>query len=209
VRVALLQEEVQTQPVTGRPEDARDRALAAPAAAQDAGPAQGAPAQQASAPIEPERLALAREYVRESHIDAVMRAAFANLGKQMPQLAAENAADARARQFMSSFSAGMDAATPMLVDMMIETTARVFTVQELKDLVAFYGSPTGQAMVAKMPTMMQQITPMIFQMMPKVYTVAEADFCQHETCTDADHAIFQRLEASLRARLGQPNVRPQ
>jgi len=177
-------------------------ALAAPAAAQDAGPGPGAsPADQAAAPVDPERLALARDYVRESHIDAAMRGVFANLAKQMPQLAP---ADARARQFMSSFGVGMDAAVPMLTDMMAETTARVFTIQELKDLVAFYGSPSGQSMVAKMPMMMQQITPMVFQMMPKVYTVAEADFCRRQTCTDADHALFQRLSSSLRARFGPP-----
>jgi hypothetical protein len=57
--------------------------------------------------------------------------------------------------------------------------------------------------------MMKQITPMVFQIMPKVYTVAEADFCQHETCTDADHALFQRLAASLRNRFGSPPPHPQ
>jgi hypothetical protein len=180
-------------------------ALAAPVAAHDAGPGPGAaPPDPSSGPIDPERLALARDYVRESHIDAAMRGIFANMTKQMPQLTSDNAADSRARQFMSSFSVGMDAATPMLLDAMTETTARVFTVQELKELVAFYGSPAGQAMVAKTPAVMQQLTPMIFQMMPKVYTVAEADFCRRQTCTDADHAMFQRLQSALRARFGTP-----
>jgi hypothetical protein len=182
--------------------------LAAPVAAQNAGPAPTGPAADQAAPMDPERLALAREYVRVSHIDAMMRGAFANLAKQMPQLASDGANDAKARQFMNSFSVGMDAAVPMLTDMMTETTARVFTTQELKELVAFYGSTTGQAMVAKLPMMMQQITPLVFQIMPKVYTVAEADFCRRQTCTEADHAIFQRLETSLRARVG-PTPSPQ
>jgi hypothetical protein len=173
-----------------------------------AGPA--AAGEQPAAPVDPERLALARQYVTASHMDSLLRAAFANMGRQMPQLAPEGAADAKARQFMDSFTVGMDAATPMLVDTMIETTARTFTTQELKELVAFYGSPTGQAMVARMPGMLQQVTPMIFQIMPKAYAVAEADFCKRQTCTEADRAIFHRLSASLSARPGpQPAARPQ
>jgi hypothetical protein len=137
-------------------------------------------------------------------MDTVLRAAFANMGRSMPQPSSESAADAKVRQLLNSVSAGMDAATPTLVDMMINVTARTFTTQELKELVAFYGSPTGQTMVAKMPGMMQQLTPMIFQMMPKIYAAAETDFCQHQTCTDTDRAMFQHLQASLRARFGAP-----
>jgi len=169
-------------------------ALATPALAQEAA---GAPASQASGPIDSERLALAREYVRESHIDATMRGMFANLAKSMPQISADSATDAKARQFMSSFSIGMDAAVPMLVDATTEATARVFTTQELKDLVAFYASPAGQSMVAKMPMLMQQVTPLVFQILPKVYGIAETDYCSHETCTEADHARFQRMQAAL------------
>lgn len=184
-------------------------ALAAPAAAQnpprDAAPqnaapgSTNAPATQSAGAIDPQRLALAREYIRESHIDAAMRGMFANMARNMPQFSPDSATDAKARQFVNSFSVGMDAALPMLMDAMTQTTARVFTTQELKDLVAFYGSPSGQSMVAKMPAMMQQLVPQLFQMMPKVYEIAEADYCRHVTCTQADHQRFQRLESSLRA----------
>jgi hypothetical protein len=184
-------------------------ALAGSAAAQNAAP--GAPkagmtstAAQPAGAVDPQRLALAREYIRESRIDAAMRGMFANLARQTPQLSADSASDAKARQFVNSFSVGMDAALPMLMDAMTETTARVFTTQELKDLVAFYGSPSGQSMVAKMPAMMQELVPQVFQMMPKVYEIAEADYCRHVTCTQADHDRFQRLESSLRARAGAP-----
>jgi uncharacterized protein len=176
-------------------------ALAAPAVAQDTA---GPPASQASAPVDPERLALAREYVRESHIDAAMRGMFANMAKSMPRMSADSATDAKARQFMSSFSIGMDAAVPMLVDATTEVTARVFTTQELKDLVAFYGSPAGQSMVAKMPMLMQQVTPLVFQILPKVYGIAEADYCSHQTCTEADHTRFQRMQSSLRSSAPPP-----
>jgi hypothetical protein len=183
--------------------------LAGRAAAQDtpreaARPVASAPAAQPAGAIDPQRLALAKEYIRESHIDAALRGMFANMARNMPQLSADNATDAKARQFVNSFSVGMDAALPLLMDAMTETTARVFTTQELKDLVAFYGSPSGQSMTAKTPAMMQQLVPQLFQMMPKVYEMAEADYCRHVTCTQADHDRFQRMEASLRARAETP-----
>lgn len=169
-------------------------ALAAPVLAQEAGGAN-----QTSAPVDPERLALARQYVRESHMDVAMRGAFANMAKSMPQIGTDSANDAKARQWVSSVSVGMDAAVPQLVDATTLATARVFTTQELKDLVAFYGTSSGQSMVAKMPMLMQQVTPVVFQIMPTVYQAAEADYCSHVTCTEADHTRFQRMQSALRA----------
>jgi hypothetical protein len=164
-------------------------AMAAPALAQDS----------PGGPIDPQRLALAREYMRESHIDAAMRGVLANMARSMPQLSADGATDVKGRQLANSFSVGMDAALPQLMDTTAQATARVFTTQELKDLVTFYGSPSGRSMVAKMPELMQQVGPMAMQIMQTVYTTAEADYCRHETCTEADHARFQRLQSALRA----------
>ena len=176
-------------------------ALAAPALAQGAA---GSGADQTSAPIDPERLALAREYVQESHMDAVMRGAFANMAKSLPQKAADSATGAKTRQFMNSVSVGMDATVPQLVEATTQATARVFTTQELKDLVAFYRTSSGQSMVAKMPLLMQQMTVGIFQIMPTVYQAAETDYCSHVTCTEADHTRFRQLQSNLSHAAGSP-----
>ena len=101
-------------------------ALAAPALAQETG---GSGADQASAPVDPARLALAREYVRESHTDSAMRGVFANMAKSLPRNSADAATEGKARQFVSSVSAGMDAAVPQLVEGTVQATARVFTTQ--------------------------------------------------------------------------------
>jgi hypothetical protein len=45
--------------------------------------------------------------------------------------------------------------------------------------------------------MMQQVGPVAMQIIHTVYTTAETDYCRHETCTEADHARFQRLQSSL------------
>ena len=178
-------------------------ALAVAAMAQEDG---GAPVAQIAPPVDPERLELAREYVRESHMDVAMRGVFANMARSLPELRTANSAtDARARQFVSSISVGMDAAVPQLVEATTMAAARVFTTEELRDLVAFYGTPSGQSMVAKAPMMMQQVTPAVFQIMPTVYRAAEADYCSHVTCTEADHARFQHLQSALRSG-GPPGV---
>ena len=177
-------------------------ALAAPAVAQ--APAAGAPPAQAGGAIDPERLALAREYIQESHIDAAMRGMFANMARSMPQLSTDSAEDVKARQFLNSFSVGMDAALPQLMDATARATARVFTTQELKDLVAFYASPTGRSMVAKMPALMQQVVPSAMEVMQSVYVSAEADYCRHQACTEADHARFRRMQSALRASPAPP-----
>ena len=175
-------------------------ALGAPAVAQ--APAIGAAPTPAAGATDPERLALAREYIRESHIDAAMRGVLANMARSMPQLSADGATDVKGRQLANSFSVGMDAALPQLMDATARAAARVFTTQELKELVAFYGSATGRSMVAKMPELMQQVCPMAMQIMQTVYTTAEADYCRHDTCTEADHARFQRLQSTLQAGQG-------
>jgi|SRR5579859_4336190 len=164
-------------------------AAAAPALAED----------RPAGAIDPERLALAREYIRESHIDAAMRGMFANMAKSMPPLSTDSAEDVKARQFLNSISVGMDAALPQLMDATARATARVFTTQELKDLVAFYATPTGRSMVAKMPAMMEQVVPSALDIMQSVYVTAEGDYCRHQTCTEADHARFRRMQSALRA----------
>lgn len=172
-------------------------ALTGSAYAQVSSPHTASPtASPAAGSVDPERLALAREYIRKSQIEAAMRGMFTNLARNMPQ-PSDQATDVKGRQLLNSFSTGMDAALPQLMEATAEATARTFTTQELKDLVAFYGSPTGQSMVAKMPTLMQQLVPKAFQIMPTVYATAEADYCRHVTCTQADHDRFQRMRSAL------------
>jgi len=45
----------------------------------------------------------------------------------------------------------------------LDAMARNFTVDELNGLAAFYGSPTGQSIISKMPTYMAQVMPYMQQ----------------------------------------------
>ena len=164
-------------------------AVAAPALAQEPTPA----------PVDPDRLAAARAVFEATHAERMLKGMLGNVMKSMPPAAAADpAADAKARQMMASMSAGFDATLPRLVDAEVEAYARTFTLREMQDLAAFYGSPSGQAMLVKMPQLMQQLTPMVVRFLPGMFAATEADFCAHVTCTDADRTVFRRMEAGGR-----------
>ena len=43
-----------------------------------------------------------------------------------------------------------------MAELFAQVYVRNFSVAELRDITAFYGTPTGQALLAKMPIVMQQ-----------------------------------------------------
>jgi hypothetical protein len=165
-------------------------ALAMPAFAQPMAPSPGPPS--AADPVDPERLAMARQLFAAMHLDTAMRGMFANMFKSLPGMDAQ--ANPRVQEFAASLGAGFDATFPELLDNIAQVYARDLTTQELKDSLAFYGSPSGQAILNKMPQIMQQAMPLSMKMMPKVAARAEKDFCGKETCTEAELAVFKRME---------------
>ncbi len=50
---------------------------------------------------------------------------------------------------------------PKMVDAMAQVYPKVFTKQELEDMVAFYETPTGKAVLQKMPLVMQEAGPVM------------------------------------------------
>jgi hypothetical protein len=97
---------------------------------------------------------------------------------------------------MSSLSVGFDASFPDMIHSMAEIYARTLTITELQDSLAFYDSPSGQAILTKMPAMMSQAMPLSMTMLPKMAAVAEQDYCSHLACTEAEHAIFARMKGA-------------
>ncbi len=51
--------------------------------------------------------------------------------------------------------AGLKTDMPRLIDAQASLYASVYSLSELRGLVTFYRSPTGQAMIAKMPQLLQ------------------------------------------------------
>ena len=177
-------------------------ATVSPALGQEArSPASPAPvsaAPSAQAPVDPERLALARELFAQMHMDKTLAGVLANMSRSVPGALGTSAADVKARQMRASFGAGMAAVAPQMVDALVEIYARTLTARELRDAIAFDKTASGQAMLTKLPMAMSQFQPLMLRLMPKIWAAAEVDYCGHLTCTEADHALFQRLQARLR-----------
>jgi hypothetical protein len=154
--------------------------LAAPALAQEA---------PAAAP-DPERLRLAMKMVElsggEKQADAQVKAIFAAaqkaLGKALPADKAELTA-----HIYDDLGQEMAGIMPKLLDIGARAYAEVYTEQELKDMIAFQMSESGQAMMKKAPRVRAQIInetmPLIMSAMPGVLNKAAMRACDESHCT--------------------------
>lgn len=93
---------------------------------------------------------------------------------------------------------------PDLMEQSVAIYARVLSEQELRDMLAFQTSPSGQAIVAKMPLIMNEIMraqmPYLQRMMPRILQKAMDKACDDAKCTPAE----RREVASIMAKaLGQ------
>lgn len=129
-------------------------------------------AQSQAAPASPsdaERLAAAREVVELSRVrDYMGKAIDAMIDQSMKGVVGglteangvKTAHDkARLERVMAIYNAHMRAGLktdmPRLIDAQASLYASVYSLSELRGLVTFYRSPTGQAMIAKMPQLLQ------------------------------------------------------
>jgi hypothetical protein len=161
----------------------------APALAQDVPPA--APAAAAQAPVDPERLALAREMMQIFDVKSAMHTMFGGMAKaiRLPDTATQDQRD-RVKQLYASMGVAMEASMPALMDKIAVLYAQTFTVQEMRDTLAFYQSPSGKSMMSKLPTVMSNIVPLTIGLMPEIAVAMKADYCSHRTCDKTDEVMF-------------------
>ena len=167
----------------------------APALAQNdspPAPAAEAPAQEA---VDPERLALARELTQVFDVKSAMHNMFGSIANAMspPELATPDQRE-RVKQLLASYGAGFEAVTPDLMGAVATLYAKTFTAQEMRDALTFYRSPSGQAMLAKLPTVMRDVGPLMIELMPKIAAAMKADYCSHRTCDKTDEVMFAAME---------------
>jgi uncharacterized protein len=123
-------------------------------------------ASQACAAPTQRQLELARRYIAASHmsdnIESMMKAMRPMLIEQSGQkLTPEQtrifneAMDASYKRFLDNY---LGRVAPVLAD--------IFSENELVEMVAFYESSTGQALLAKSPRLQAQIVPLVSELMP-------------------------------------------
>ena len=170
-------------------------ALALVAAAGASRPAFAQSAPPASA--DGERLALARQIYRiigSQTTDAIGTA----LKTMMAGMSAQGGADnPRTAAMKTALSDSFDKMMPRLIDGAAEIMAQDFTAGQLRDMLAFYQSPTGQALVRKMPEVTQQSLRIGASLVPQMMRDFEADYCGRVTCTPQEQQAFAQLNARL------------
>jgi hypothetical protein len=156
-------------------------ALATSAVAQSI-PAAPVQAKADTAPVDPAKLALAREVISVMHVDrmfdgmtAQMRQMAAQMTPPMANLTAEQ--KARFTEFQDKvMTLSMEAAKGLL-GKMDQIYADVYSEQELKTMKAFFSSSEGQSMLTKQPQVLAHLRPFIQEMqqdlMPKVQQLAK------------------------------------
>jgi hypothetical protein len=75
--------------------------------------------------------------------------------------------------------------------------AQDFTTAQLHDMLAYYRSPTGQAMLHEMPEITRQSLQLGASLVPQMMRDFEADYCGRITCTAQEQQGFAQLNARL------------
>lgn len=144
------------------------------------------PAVCADAAPNPHSVELARKLFSDMHMEQLM----SGMMRQMaPAMTAQmrksnpNLTDADAQAISEAVSESMNTAMAKVEDRMVPIYASTFTEKELQDVVNFYGSPSGQAMLAKMPTLMAKMGPTMTELMPEMAADVQKRICAKIDCT--------------------------
>ena len=143
------------------------------------------PAICADAAPNPHSLELAKKLFADMHMDTMMTSA---LSQMTPALVAQmrqsnpNLSEAEARIITDVVTASTSDMIHKVMDRAAPLYAETFTEKELQDLTDFYNTPSGQAMLAKMPVLMSKMTPIVTELMPEMTADIRTRLCAKVAC---------------------------
>ncbi|THD76247.1 MAG: DUF2059 domain-containing protein [Phenylobacterium sp.] len=151
-----------------------------------------ASASQAQAPAAPDpaRVELARQVIEatggEKGAEAQIRALYGSIGASVSR----NAPPAQAKTtelMMRDMQEEMVKLLPAIMDVSARAYAQNLSDKQLRDLLVFYKSDSGQALINKLPAIMQQSMaeemPLIQAMIPEVMQKTLDRVCAETSCT--------------------------
>jgi hypothetical protein len=148
------------------------------AAAADAAPAPSA-----------HSIELAKRFFVVTHVDALMDTLMANLLPSVIQSETKRLPNA-SPEFVAAVTEASLSATrewaPKYMDRVAVEYARVFTDQELEGAIAFYESPTGKSLIAKMPKLAPVATRIALAMQPELIQMIQERTCKKIDCSALD-----------------------
>ncbi|RAK50862.1 DUF2059 domain-containing protein [Phenylobacterium deserti] len=144
------------------------------------------PALAQSAAPTPKSLELARRYIAALNMDRTMTATMqglapilvASLEKRTGSPAPAGFTDA----FAQSSTEAVAVVMPSLIERMAPVVAASFTEAELEAGVAYYESPLGRSMMAKVPAYTGKVQPVIAELMPQMQDELRERLCKRIDC---------------------------
>ncbi len=160
-------------------------ALAAGSASAQTAPA-STPAAASTPQVDAKKLELVRRYMDDIHIVDLMNSIGGQLANAlMENLIAEHKeiTPAEKAKITKAFDASAKEVFPDYFKQVLDNAqyvfADAFSEEELKDLVAFYESPTGRSLVAKQPAIAQRTNQIVMQALPGLQDKFKASFQTH------------------------------
>lgn len=143
--------------------------------------ASGAFAQSSPQPS-PEAVALTRRYLAAMHMDTSLKPMVLSMTGQMVRQQAERYPklnDAQRERLAAAINEAVAEAyneglLEKMAEKMVPGMATVFSIDELKALVAFYESPLGQSIIGKMPALGEISGKAVVELMPEMQADMEA-----------------------------------
>lgn len=132
------------------------------------------------------KLALARQLFAGMNMAQLMDSVTTSMGASMlaqlrksnPQLSEE-----QAKAISEAVSESAREVLPKVTERMVPLYAQTFSEKELEDSVAFYSSPSGKAILAKMPTLMAQMGPIMQEITPELIASMQKRVCAKTDCS--------------------------
>lgn len=164
--------------------------------------AQPPQAADAGAAVDPAKLAVARKIYALFGADTFSNISQSILGVMQGSMAKSGADAAHVQAIATAVNEAMRAVTPQVVDRSAALWAQDFTIGQLQEILAFYQSPTGQAVIAKTPEIAQQSAGVSIALLPQMVRVMQASYCRQVACTAQETQMFAALEARMRQQTG-------
>ena len=157
-----------------------------------------ASAQPAATAVDPQRVALAEQIyamIGQQTVQGVGRALTAMMSSTMRGVSGQDPARGAAMQ------AALGDSLTILTPQVLHSTARImaedFTTEQLRGILAFYLSPTGQALLQKTPLITRQALQVSTSLLPGFLETFEADYCRRVSCTEPEKDAFAQVNVRM------------
>ncbi len=140
------------------------------------------------------KLEMARRIIEATGVNTTMTGMMRNM---IHQMMAKRIADlppdrrAQAKVLEDAQADAMDKMLPKIISGMTQQYARIYSEQELSDILVFYESPTGRSLLAKTPLVMQGVTNMmVTDLVPQMLRDMGTEVCAKTACTAEEKAAY-------------------